>query len=123
MTEEDGQPTAVFTGGALMLSGGASVELLGDRVARFLARWLHNTIHQKLFKMPDDFKAYPAHSGGSSCSAGAAYSQTLPSTIAQERSSNPFSAHTEEQDFVTFAVTRLGSYPSYYRYPADINRR
>ena len=38
ITEEDGQPTAVFTGGALMLGGTARVDLLGDRVPPFLAR-------------------------------------------------------------------------------------
>ena len=37
--------------------------------------------------------------------------------------SNPFAAQTVEQDFVDFACTGLGSYPKYYRYMADINRR
>ena len=123
VTEANGQPTAVFTGGALMLGGAARVDLLGDRVAPFLARWLHHTIHEKLLKMPDDVQVYPTHGGGSFCSASAADSGGVPSTIAQERMSNPFAAQTEEQDFVAFAVTGLGSYPSYYRYMADINRR
>ena len=40
-----------------------------------------------------------------------------------EKEHNPFAAHTEEDAFVNFALTGLGSYPSYYRYMADINRR
>mgnify|MGYP001370967823 CR=1 FL=1 len=123
ITEEDGQPTAVFTGGALMLGGATRVDLLGDRVAPFLARRLHNTIHEKLLKIPDEVQVYPTHGGGSFCSASAAGGGSVPSTIAQERMFNPFAAQTVEQDFVDFACTGLGSYPKYYRYMADINRR
>ena len=123
VTEEDGQPTAVFTGGALMLGGAARIDLLGDRVAPFLARWLHHTIHEKLLKMPDDVQVYPTHGGGSFCSAAAAGGGSVPSTIAQERMTNPFAAQILEKDFVDSACTGLGSYPRYYRYMADINRR
>ena len=53
LVEEQGRPTAIFTGGALMLGGAARVDLLGSKIAPFLARWLHNTIHEKLLKLPD----------------------------------------------------------------------
>ena len=45
MVEEHGEITGIFTGGALLLGGAARVDLLGNRVAPFLARWLHQTIH------------------------------------------------------------------------------
>ena len=48
LVEEQGEPTAIFTGGALIMGGAARVDLLGSRVAPFLARWLHQTIHGKL---------------------------------------------------------------------------
>ncbi|MCH8800014.1 MAG: hypothetical protein IH963_03805 [Chloroflexi bacterium] len=105
-----------------MLGGAARVDLLGSKVAPFLARWLHNTIHEKLLKLPDDVQVYPTHGGGSFCSA-AAGGGTAPSTIAHERLTNPFAAEAEESSFVRFALTGLGSYPSYYKYMADINRR
>ena len=120
--EEQGQPKMIFTGGALLLGGAARVDLLGSKVAPFLARWLHNTIHEKLLKLPDDVEVYPTHGGGSFCST-AAGGGTVPSTIAQERQTNPFAAEAEETSFVKFALTGLGSYPSYYKYMADINRR
>ena len=44
MGEEQGEIRAVFTGGALLLGGAARVDLLGSRVAPYLARWLHQTI-------------------------------------------------------------------------------
>ncbi len=122
VVEEQGQPTAIFTGGALMLGGAARVDLLGSKVAPFLARWLHNTIHKKLLKLPDDVQVYPTHGGGSFCSIGAPGGE-VPTTIAHERMTNPFAAEAEETSFVKFALTGLGSYPSYYKYMADINRR
>ena len=112
----------VFTGGALLLGGAARVDLLGSKVAPFLARWLHNTIHEKLLKLPDEVEVYPTHGGGSFCSAASGGGE-IPSTIAHERLTNPFAAEAEETSFVKFALTGLGSYPSYYKYMADIHRR
>ena len=123
MVEEQGRPTAIFTGGALMMGGAARVDLLGVKIAPFLARWLHNTIHEKLLKLPDNVQVYPTHGGGSFCSTAAAGSGGVPTTIAQERLTNPFAAEAEETSFVRYALTGLGSYPSYYKYMADINRR
>ena len=70
--EEQGQPRAIFTGGALMLGGAARVDLLGLKIAPFLARWLHNTIHEKLLNLPDDVLVYPTHGGDSFCSVATA---------------------------------------------------
>ncbi|HCP24780.1 MAG TPA: MBL fold metallo-hydrolase, partial [Dehalococcoidia bacterium] len=123
MVEVQGKPTAIFTGGALMLGGAARVDLLGTKIAPFLARWLHNTIHEKLLKLPDEVEVYPTHGGGSSCSAAAAGGGGVPTTIAQERLTNPFAAEAEETSFVRYALTGLGSYPAYYKYMADINKR
>jgi hydroxyacylglutathione hydrolase len=120
---ENGKPTAIFTGGALMLGGAARVDLLGSRVAPFLARWLHHTIHQKLLQFPDEVKVYPTHGGGSFCSVTSSHGGAIPSTIGEERERNPFAAQKEEKDFIAFALTGLGSYPLYYKYMADINRR
>lgn len=123
MVEEQGEPRAVFTGGALMLSGAARVDLLGSRVVPYLARWLYQTIHGKLLKSPDSSQIYPTHGGGSFCSAAAVGDGEIPTSIGAEKEHNPFAAHTEEDAFANFALTSLGSYPSYYRYMADINRR
>lgn len=120
---EQGSPTAIFTGGALMLGGAARVDLLGNRLAPFLARWLHHTIHEKLLKLPDAVEVYPTHGGGSFCSAAGPGSGGGVSTIGQERGHNPFAAQADEAAFVKFALSGLGSYPTYYRYMADINRR
>jgi len=72
MIEEQGQFRVIFTGGTLMQGGAARVDLLGSKIAPFLARWLHNTIHEKLLKLPDDVLVYPTHGGGSFCSVATA---------------------------------------------------
>ena len=64
LVEEQGEPTGIFTGGALIMGGAARVDLLGSRVAPFLARWLHQTIHGKLLKLPDTVKVYPPMAAG-----------------------------------------------------------
>ena len=120
---EQNRPTSIFSGGALTLGGAARVDLLGQRIAPFLARWLHHTIHSKLLTLPNDVRVYPTHGGGSFCSASPPPGDNIYRTIAEERRHNPFSAHEQEEDFVKFALTGLGSYPAYYKYMADINRR
>ena len=106
-----------------MIGGAARVDMLGSRVAPFLARWLYQTIHGKLLKLPDGVRVYPTHGGGSFCSAAAPGGDSTSTTIGEEREHNPFAAEPEESSFVKFALTGLGSYPSYYKYMADINRR
>ena len=120
---ENDRPTGIFTGGALIHGGAARVDLLGSRVAPFLARWLHHTVHEKLLKLPDDVTVYSTHGGGSFCSMTAQSDGGAPSTIGEERQGNPFAAQVDESDFIQFALAGLGSYPKYYRYMADINRR
>ena len=122
LVEEQDEPTAIFTGDALIMGGAARVDLLGSRVAPFLARWLHQTIHGKLLKLPDSVRVYPTHGGGSFCSVAPGSDKTF-TTIGEEREHNPFAAEAEESSFVKFALAGLGSYPSYYKYMADMNRR
>ena len=123
LVEENSKPSAIFTGGALMPGGAARVDLLGKRIAPFLARWLHHTIHEKLLTLPEAVEVYPTHGGGSFCSAATPGGASIPSSIKEEKDHNPFAAQIEEGDFVQFALTGLGSYPSYFPRMADINRR
>ena len=106
-----------------MPGGAARVDLLGSRIAPFLARWLHHTIHEKLLKLPETVEVYPTHGGGSFCSAAPAGGANIPSSIKEEKDHNPFAAQIEEGDFVQFALGSLGSYPRYFPRMADINRR
>ena len=107
-----------------MIAGGAArVDLLGNQVALFLAKWLYETNHSKLLKLPDAVMVYPTHGGGSFCSAALPGGDRESTNVGEERAHNPFAAETEESAFVKFALAGLGSYPGYYKYMAGINRR
>ena len=83
-------PSALFSGGALLVGGIARTDLLGDDVAPFLGRWFHHTIQDKLAPLPDDVDVYPTHGGGSFCLATPEGSGASTTTIGNERAMNPF---------------------------------
>ena len=85
-----------------MLGGAARVDLLESKIAPFLARWLHNTIHEKLLTLPDDVLVYPTHGGGSFCSFATAGGGEIPTTIAMEHRTNLFTIEAEESSFLSF---------------------
>lgn len=54
ITEADGKtPSALFSGGALIVGGAARTDLLGHEHTLGLAHDLYHTIHDKLLKLPD----------------------------------------------------------------------
>jgi hydroxyacylglutathione hydrolase len=114
-------PTALFTGGALIVGGAARTDLLGDSQAEPLARSLYHAIHDKLLGFPDDVAVYPTHGAGSFCAAPTVADRT--STIGQERRWNPLVLAKDEDDFVFRALGDLPSYPSYFKYLRRINQQ
>ena len=115
---------AVFTGGALMAGGAARVDLLGERLGPYLARWLYRTLLNKFLPLPDNVAVYPTHGGGSFCSTSPPSSDGGSSTtIGQERRTNPLLQASNEDEFVQLVLTDLSSYPAYYRRMGAINRQ
>ena len=116
-------PKAIFTGGALMAGGAARVDLLGERLAPFLARWLYRTLSSKFLPLADELVVYPTHGGGSFCSAFSPGGDTSMTTIGQERLANPLLKVDGEDEFVELVLSDLSSYPVYYKRMASINRK
>jgi hydroxyacylglutathione hydrolase len=114
-------PAALFSGGALIVGGAARTDLLTPELAQPLARQLYHTIHEKLLKLPDALDVFPTHGAGSYCVAPVSKERTT--TIGRERVNNPLAQPQSEEDFVKHALTGLPSYPTYYKYMRDINRR
>ena len=113
-------PSALFTGGALIVGGAARTDLLGDDLARSLARRLHHSIHHKLLQFPDDVVVHPTHGAGSFCAAPVVSDRST--TIGRERQWNPLVQALEETDFVSRALDGLPSYPAYFKYLRRINQ-
>jgi hydroxyacylglutathione hydrolase len=112
---------SVFSGGALIVGGAARTDLLGHESSEPLARRLYNTIHHRLLGLSDDVRVYPTHGAGSFCAAPASRERTT--TIGSERLTNRLAQAGSEDEFVRMALTGLPSYPSYYRYLRELNRK
>jgi hydroxyacylglutathione hydrolase len=114
-------PTALFTGGALIVGGAARTDLLGDSLAEPLARSLYHAIQEKLLRFPDEVVVYPTHGAGSFCAAPAVAERS--STIGQERRWNPMILAEDEDEFVFRALDGLPSYPAYFKFLRRINQQ
>lgn len=115
----DGVPTAVFTGGSLLVGSAGRSDLLGEEFARQLAVLQYGSL-QRLAALPDAVGVYPTHGEGSFCTASGAGRST--STIGAEKASNPLYRFTSSDEFATAQLAELGPYPAYYPYMAPVNR-
>src|SRR5574339_467590 len=88
IVEQDAKtPSALFSGGALIVGGAARTDLLTPEMTQPLARRLYHTIHEKLLKLPDQLEVFPTHGAGSFCVAPVSSERTT--TIGRERTVNP----------------------------------
>jgi hydroxyacylglutathione hydrolase len=114
-------PSAVFSGGALIVGGAARTDLLGQNLAVPLARQLYHSIQDKLLGFPDEVTVYPTHGAGSFCAAPTSHERI--STIGQEKLWNPLAQALDEESFVARSLSGLPSYPTYFKYLRAINQR
>jgi hydroxyacylglutathione hydrolase len=122
LVEADGKtPSALFSGGALIVGGAARTDLLTPELTHPLARQLYHTIHDKLLKLPDTVNVFPTHGAGSFCVAPASNDRVT--TIGRERSANPLAQPQTEEEFIRRSLTGLPNYPTYYKYMREINQR
>lgn len=122
LTESDGKtPSALFSGGALIVGGAARTDLLGHEHTQSLTHELYHTIHEKLLKLPDEVNVFPTHGAGSFCIAPVSSERTT--TIGNERRDNPLAQLQSEADFSKHALAGLPSFPAYYKYMRAINQK
>jgi len=118
---EDKTPSALFSGGALIVGGAARTDLLGHEHTQSLAHDLYHTIHDKLLKLPDEVDVFPTHGAGSFCVAPVSSERTT--TIGNERKTNALALAKNEEEFIKRSLTGLPFYPTYYKYMREINQR
>ncbi|MEX2655483.1 MAG: MBL fold metallo-hydrolase [Acidimicrobiia bacterium] len=117
----DGTPSAVFTGGSLLVGSAGRTDLLGDEFADSLARLQYLSV-KRLAELPGDVEVLPTHGAGSFCtSTGSAGGGA--STIEAEVRSNPVLQYQDVDAFVAGELDGLLPYPDYYPSMAPINRR
>src|SRR5688572_6682561 len=121
ITDENKKPSALFSGGALIVGGAARTDLLGHEHTHSLAHDLYHTIHDKLLKLPDEVDVFPTHGAGSFCIAPASSERTT--TIGNERKNNHLAQSQTEEEFIQRSLKGLPAYPTYYKYMRDINQK
>ena len=119
-TEDGGPPSAIATGGSLLVGSAGRTDLLGDEATDELTRAQFRSL-RALADLPDEVVVLPTHGAGSFCSVGPADAGRT-TTIGRERAHNPMLAIDDEEAFRVALLDGLGPYPSYYAEMAPINR-
>lgn len=118
ITDLDGQPAGVFTGGSLLYGSTGRPDLLGFQHADALARHQWNSAQRLAGELPDETGVFPTHGFGSFCSATQA--EGLSSTIGNEKVANPVLRQSED-DYVDELLAGLVAYPAYYAHMGPAN--
>ena len=114
-----GQPTAVFSGGALLYGAVGRTDLVDpDRTVHLTHAQYHSA--QKLAHLHDDAALYPTHGFGSMCSSGGS-SGASASTIGAEKRVNVALTEPDEERFVADLIAGLTAYPAYYAHMGPRN--
>lgn len=113
-------PLGVFTGGSLLVGAAARTDLVAPERTEELARAQYHSL-QRLMQLPDEVAVWPTHGAGSFCSPPPGAERT--STVGQERATNALLATPNEDEFVARLLGSLGTFPAYFRWLGEVNRR
>lgn len=124
--EQGGQAQAVFTGDTLFIGDVGRPDLresAGNVTAKReeLARQMYHSTREKLMKLPDEVKVYPAHGAGTLC--GKALSDANSSTIGAEKKSNYALQPMSEAEFVKILTEDQPFIPKYFGYDVALNKQ
>ncbi len=117
----DRQPSALFSGGALIVGGAARTDLISPAMTEPLTRAEFKTLRNAFATLGDETLLYPTHGGGSFCSVGSGGERV--STLGKERASNPLLSIEDEEEFVRwFPATFPPGVPDYFYRMRPINQ-
>ncbi len=116
-------PVAVLTGDTLFVGDVGRPDLRASLgwSATELGAILYDSVHEKLLKLPDSTKVYPAHGAGSLC--GKAISKETVSTIGDQRRVNYALQPMSKERFVELVTADQPDAPAYFTYDAVLNSR
>jgi hydroxyacylglutathione hydrolase len=115
-----GSPELILTGDFLFVGGVGRPDLVAGTTSSALAGMLFDAWVQKVSKLSDTVKVFPAHGAGSLC--GAHLKDQPFSTIGEERTSNPTLQHKNRSEFITAVLSELQEPPQYFGHNAAMNR-
>ena len=113
-------PELILTGDFLFVGGVGRPDLVVGTTSSALAGMIFDAWAQKVSKLADTVKVFPAHGAGSLC--GAHLKDQPFSTIGEERTSNPTLQHKNKSEFITAVLSELQEPPQYFGHNAAMNR-
>ncbi|MGO9103587.1 MAG: MBL fold metallo-hydrolase, partial [Mycobacterium sp.] len=119
---DDEVPYGVLTGDTLFVGDVGRPDLFADTglSADSLARTLYGSLHDKLLKLPDTTRVFPAHGAGSAC--GKQLSSETSSTIGEQRRTNYALQLTDVDAFVASITEGQTPRPHYFEFDSLRNR-
>ena len=126
LLEHDGKQKAVFTGDTLFI-GDCGRPDLREGAGKIhatrteLAKQMYHSLRNKLMKLEDDVKVYPAHGAGTLC--GKNLSKESSSTIAEEKKTNWSLQEATEEEFVQNLLADQPFIPHYFPFDVELNRK
>src|ERR1051326_127895 len=120
LVKEGGKPVGVFTGDTLFAGDVGRPDLRdAEGEPTKMAAALFDSLFQKLLRLPEDSKVWPAHGAGSLC--GRKISSVPFSTIRQERLFNWALQNKEREHFIRTMVENLPDRPPYFSHVVQVN--
>lgn len=111
-------PVAIFCGDTLFVGDVGRPDLFPGR-ARELASKLYESLHGKIFTLPDFCEVYPAHGAGSLC--GRAMGAKRSSTVGYERKYNHSFGVTDKEEFIRSLTGNMPGAPDHFSRCSAIN--
>jgi rhodanese-related sulfurtransferase/glyoxylase-like metal-dependent hydrolase (beta-lactamase superfamily II) len=122
---DDAVPYGVLTGDTLFVGDVGRPDLLASAgsglTADVLGRKLYHSLHDRLLRLPDATRVFPAHGAGSSC--GKQLSSETSSTIRDQRTLNYALTPMSEDEFVAVVTEGQPVRPHYFEFDASRNRQ
>lgn len=113
-------PAFVLTGDTLFIGSVGRPDLMGDSMsAAEMAEMGYYSWRDKLSKLPDETKFFPAHGAGSLC--GAHLSDKPVSTIGEQRKGNTYLQHKDPASYIMAVIDGLPEAPQYFKHNARMN--
>ena len=120
VVREQGKAVRVYTGDTLFAGDVGRPDLRdAEEKPTRLAGALYDSLFEKLLRLPEEVKVFPAHGAGSLC--GRKISSAPFSTIGQERASNWALQIKDRAQFVRTMVENLPDRPQYFSYDVATN--
>ena len=114
------RPWGVLTGDTLFVGDVGRVDILSSRLpVGDLAGMMYDSL-QKLLKLPDETRVYPAHGAGSLCGRG--ISKESWSTMGRERLANGALRPMSREAFIADITRDVPETPVYFLHSRDTNR-